>query len=233
VKVAVVNGTGDPRITRRGLEQIVAALARQAGEHYAPFWQSAPVGIYVADSIANVTDKDSSVLLLLRDPDEAGAVGYHTTTEEGRPVLRAFTRPILDNGGTIATGPNSLSVTMSHEFLETIGDPYASWWADTPDGEEEALELCDRVEGDAYEIDSVAVSNFLGPRAFALEGAGPYDWMRRLDTAWGMTAGGYCIRRRGGPTGAVRDVFGAQFPEWKRAMKRRAGSRWARRHRAS
>src|SRR3954471_23265166 len=95
MKVAVVNATGDPRITRRVLDPIVGALARQAGEHYAPFWQSSPVGIYLADSLAQLREPDTSVMLVLRDPDQAGVLGYHGRTLEGRPLLRVFSRPIL------------------------------------------------------------------------------------------------------------------------------------------
>jgi hypothetical protein len=228
VRIAVVDETRDPRIPGEELRRVVAALGRQAGEHYAPFWQSAPVDIYLADSLARVGANDS-VIALLRDADQAGVLGYHTTAPDGRPYGRVFTRPIFENGGTLLSGANAVSVTLSHEYLETMGDPYVSWWADTPDGDEEALELCDRVEGDAYEIDGVSVSNFLGPRAFAIGSAGPFDWMRRLTSAWFMTPGGYCIRRTGGPTGEVRDVFGAEFPEWKRALKAHPAARSARR----
>ncbi len=114
-------------------------------------------------------------------------------------------------------GPLAVSATLSHEVLETIGDPYINWWADTPDGDEEAIELCDRVEGDAYAIGNVSVSNFLGPRAFSM-GAGPYDRLGLLANAWDMTAGGYKIRRQGGPSGTVTQVFGAKMPAWKRAL---------------
>ncbi len=89
---------------------------------------------------------------------------------------------------------------------------------------------CDRVEGDAYEINGISVSNFLLPQAFRMgTGEGPFDQLGKLISRGGMTPGGYQTLRRGGPTGSVAQVFGAMVPDWKKEMKRLLGSRTARR----
>jgi hypothetical protein len=103
-----------------------------------------------------------------------------------------------------------------------VGDPYVNWWADTNMvGEQECLELCDRVQADSYEIEGVSVSNFLGPRAFR-KGDGPYDLMRLLTDPWEIRSGGYCIRRKGAD---VYPVWSSGFPAWLRELKMHEGSR--------
>lgn len=224
MKLAVVNESAHPSVTRDALERICAALRRQITENFAPFWQAAPVELYLASSLRAV-GADDSIVAILDDADAADALGYHDVTPDGRAFAKVFVHPILMNGGTIMTGANSLSVTIGHEALETDADPYASWWADGPDGYQYALEACDAVEGDSYEIDGVAVSNFVGPRFFR-PGAGPYDWMRLLTEPFAMTAGGYQILRKNGKT---KQIFALGHPEWKAAGRTHAAARLSRR----
>ena len=219
MRLALVNACTFPEVTPAALRRIASAISRQGFEHYAGFWQRDGLDL---DCFATPGDvpAGSSMILIVDDPDQAGVLGYHTVRPDGRAYAPIFARPCFEvPGGSLATGPNALSVTISHEYLETCGDPYATWWADTDDGEEEALELCDRVEGDAYEIDGVSVSNFLGPRAFR-PGPGPYDWMQLLRYPWEMRPGGYRIRRKGGPNGETRSDFARGFQSWKLGLSR-------------
>lgn len=211
--------------SRPDMMRIAAALELQLYQHYAPFWQSSGVPVDVFGSLADVPE-DASPLVVLDDADTAGALGYHTLTPDGRPYGKAFLAPLLANGGTLTQGPNSLSVTLSHEALEMVGDPYTTFWGDANDGTETALELCDAVEGDAYEVNGISVSNFLGPRWFR-PGPGPYDWLGRLQAPFTMTEGGYMIVRSA--SGDIRQVFGATYPEWKKASKSFAAARTQRR----
>jgi hypothetical protein len=164
------------------------------------------------------------VIAVLDNADQAGALGYHATQPDGRPFARIFVEPILANGGQYLHGSLSLSVTISHEILETIGDPFCNWWCDGLDGKQYALELCDPVEGDSYEIDGVAVSNFVGPRWFS-DGNGPYDWMGNVHGPCAMSPGGYMIVRY--PGGEPSQVFGEAFPEWQKPLKQRVHRRHA------
>jgi hypothetical protein len=225
VRLALVNACTFPQVTTIALVRIASAITRQGFEHYAGFWQRDGLDLEVFPTITAVPP-DASMILIVDDPDQAGILGYHTVQKDGRAYAPIFARPCLEApGGSVLTGPNALSVTISHEYLETCGDPYATWWADTDtEGEEEALELCDRVEGDSYEIDGVAVSNFLGPRAFRA-GPGPYDWMRLLSSPWELRPGGYRIRRKGGPAGETRSDFARGFEQWKFQLARFAAPR--------
>lgn len=204
-------------ITPAVLTQIAAAVQRQFAEHYAPFWQVAPMHVFYSPSLDGL-DPDVCPLVIRDQSAAEGALGDHYTAS-GRPIGEVLIEPLKAQGASLMTGANSLSVTVSHEALEMAGDAYISWWADLPDGGEEALELCDRVEADSYEIDGVAVSNFLGPRAFG-DGPGPWDFMGLLTSPREIRPGGYQIKRAGGVTS---QVWGAGYPEARKAIK--AGSR--------
>lgn len=227
--LALTSMSQDPVVTRPILEKIAEALEYQAHAHYAPLWQSEGCGVRVFSSPEAIPEDDgSSPLVVFDDPDQAGVLGWHTVSPTGRPYGRAFWKVIRDHGGSLYTGPLSLSVTLSHEVLEMIGNPYVNFWADMPSGIQEAIELCDRVEMDSYLIGGdVAVSNFLGPRAFR-NGAGPYDYMRLLGEPWDIRPGGYAIRKAS--DGTVFDVWGSGYPSWRKDLKGVLGSRTQRRH---
>src|SRR5439155_1447257 len=109
----------------------------------------------------------------------ADALGYHAVGPDGLPYGKVFCQPILDGGGEIFENPKrdgyAISVTASHEAVETFGDPSADEWvhnAAAPAGEEDAKELCDAVQAASYDVPTslgmVSVSNFLMPAYFGL-----------------------------------------------------------------
>lgn len=227
MKIAIFNTSTEVSLTPDVVAKITAAVQKQVNEHYAVMWQSANYDIFFAENETVIGD---ACILFLRDSSSTpNALGDHYMAA-GRPVGEVMCHPILDNGGTVMTSPISISSTISHEVLEMIGDPYINWWADMPDNRtEDAIELCDRTEGDSYVIDGVNVSNFLGPRAFG-NGSGPFDFMQLLGSAFETRNGGYAIRRIGGPQGTVSSTFGRDFPTWKKALKWEEHSRLGKRH---
>jgi hypothetical protein len=125
-------------------------------------------------------------------PDAPGAAGYHDRLDNGAAVVYIG----RDGSNTLTQGANALSVTISHECCEAAGDPPANFWADRGDGNEEALELCDRVEDTSYAApNGVTVSNFLLRAAFDPGAGGPYDKLGVLKDRTAMTPGGYVILR--------------------------------------
>jgi hypothetical protein len=223
--IALTSLSSDPAI-RQLLPSLAEALEVQLYQHYSHFWQSSGMHVKaVADP--NQIPSDASPLVVFDNADQPGALGWHSVTPEGLGYGRAFWKVIQSSGGTLHSGPNSLSVTLSHEALEMVGNPYVNMWADVVDDEtQEAVELCDRVEADSYPIRvssglDIHVSNFLGPRAFR-PGPGPYDWMRLLTHPFEIRPGGYAIRRKGNK---VTNVWGHAYPEVRKMLKRVDGSR--------
>lgn len=126
--------------------------------------------------------KGARLLTVLTDIGVPGAAGFH---DHVAGVIFARVK-----------AGDDWTVTFSHEVLEEIGDPTCDLYAPLSDGTEQALEMCDRVEGDTYRINGVLVSNYLLPSAFVPDSTGPWDKLGQL-TKWdGMTGGGYTIVRR-------------------------------------
>ncbi len=228
--IALISHSTDPAITMPVLEQIANALGRQLCEDYAGVWQSqgVPVKAFATEGDA---PPDAVLAVVFDSSPQPGILGYHDVSPGGVPYEKVFWAPIRDNGGTLTSGDNSLSVTLSHECLELIEDAPANAWNDMPDGVTEmAHEIGDPVEGDSYPIDGVSVSNFVGPRYFR-QGVGPFDFLgiqgdpRGLTAAFQVRPSGYSIKRTGGPAGTTTSVFGETYPEHKKAAKVAPGSR--------
>lgn len=235
----LVNESKDATLTPAVVTQIAAAVQRQLIEHWAPCYERIPPSLRVVAAEADVP-AGAPMMVILDNADEAGVLGYHTMTPEGRIYSPVFWEPIQVYGGTVDKGADSLSVTISHEAIELANDPTCNMLCDRPDAGEEWYEPCDRVEGRSYEIDGVSVSDFLTPKAFR-DGPGPYTYMARAGLAEDLTErgevapAGYVDIREGGPGGAVRAVFGDKMPSYKRAQREspHAASRCARRRAAA
>jgi hypothetical protein len=142
------------------LAHIAAAVELQLNCDFAPYWGgSYKVRVGAATDVAAVGDV--AVLLLDALPDAPDAAGYHDTLPNGAPIIRI----VFDA---------SVSVTISHECLETAADPGANRWAWGTDGSEYALEVCDPVEAFSYDIDGVSVSAFVLPDYFDPGSTGPF-----------------------------------------------------------
>lgn len=194
VYVKVSNESDAPGLDD-AMPAIVQAYGVQLARDIAPEWGKVP-------AIGTSNMPDAFPLLFKTASDEPGALGYHV---DGAAYV--FTADTLANGGTLYKGANSVSVTGSHELAETTADFAANLWADGPDGHDYALELSDAVEGDSYEINGIAVSNFVYRAWFdpsPLPGS-KFDHMGTLSAPFTMSPGGYLIRRVEG--GAVDQIF--------------------------
>lgn len=197
----------------------IKAIAVQLVRDVAPVWGLVPAVEYCP---TGVTGK--GIPCVISDiPDVPNAGGYHDTTG-----IKVFAIDGMD-----------WRVTLSHETLELLTDPGANRWADGPNGDDYAIETCDATEGDTYLIDGIPVSNFLYPSFFDITAGADerLDHMGLIDKPFGMTRGGYQIRRtepgRVGqifaahPAGSVQLagrgelvlVFGPDFPESKKLGK--------------
>ena len=151
---------------------------------------------------------------VLDNPDQAGALGYHELTSRGTPLGKVFAGLDLQTGG-------SWTVTLSHELLEMLADPWINWCAQGSDGKIYALEVCDAVEADelGYEIDGVLVSDFITPSWFEPTHADRVDFKRRvgipcsllregISRCWMRAAAGRRLQRRANPPSRFRRAAG-------------------------
>ncbi len=187
----------------------VAACQRQANEHFAPAWGGLAVAlqtitadiakplVYETPSTGTTSvNPGAETIYILDDADQQGVLGYHELSADV-PVGFVFAK-------TTAADDQAWQVTLSHELLEQLADPYCATCAVVAFGPGSGrhghvsnaaveYEVCDPVENDQYMIDGVPVSNFVLPAWFqpATGAVGPYDYLQKLHAPLTMTAGGY------------------------------------------
>lgn len=179
-----------------------AACARQAREHVAPAYGVSPVRVQFLTARSHAP-KGAWVITVMDDADQAGTLGWHTEDAAGRIYGRVFAAPCIEYNVPVST-------TLSHEVVETAVDPDVDRWVDTGRGYSVAYEACDPVEGDSYEIDGVAVSDFVTPAWYQPQLIGRRHWLDNgsVTDAFELAPGGYAVRRW--PDGTEDQEFGAE-----------------------
>jgi hypothetical protein len=226
--IAVVNKS--TLVTDADVAVMVRAVGYQLRHHAAPAWGIPPMSVrHVDDEIA--APAGSCVIAILDDADQAGDLGWHTEGPGGVVYGRVFARPVLDNGGHALDGDLSVSSVLSHEVLETAFDRHVNLWADAG-AVSYAYEVCDPVESDSYPVTvnrrTAMVSNFVTPAWFDANAAAgeQLDWLGKLTRPFQLGDGGYVITMR---DGKVSQTFADRYPDWRRQLKQRDGSRLTRR----
>lgn len=233
MKIVVVNKS--TLVSNADVHSMTSAVAIQARLHAAPAWGKAHVSVSYATATRALT-ADTTVIGVLDDSDQAGALGWHTETAGGVTFGRVFARPVLENGGDALHKPLSIASVLSHECLEAMCDPACNRWCDDGNGKMYALEVGDPVEADSYPIPvtggpDVTVSNFALPSFFDPQaGPGKHDWLGNITRPFELGKGGYVVYRAGG---SEHQVFGEKFERWRLASKASPLSRTARRMRAA
>lgn len=211
-------------ITDSQASKMVAACDRQITEHVAPSWAMLPSQVKL---LASGTKKipAGDYALILSDQSEAGSLGYHEELPGDIVTGVIGVGTVLDNNGTMFDGELSVSAVLSHEICETFVNPHTSGWSDSGKGWLVATELCDPVQGDAYTIDGVSVSDFVTPDFFSpvVTRGDQYDWMGVLRKPFSIAKGGYVLNYEGGE---INTYYGAvPPPEWLMKMKQHGESR--------
>jgi len=176
------------------LPALANALQIQTTRDFFPEW-GVNASIYYTPTGKRPT-ADHWVIALLDDADQAGVLGYHDITPKGMPLGKAFVRTTLADHGEV-------SVTVSHELLEMLGDPDVNLTA-LSGSRLYAYEICDAVEADmlAYGIEipvgwegagkNILVSDFVLPSWFEdFRKSGPFAFKTPLSTPFELAAGGY------------------------------------------
>ncbi len=165
------------------VQAIVAALQTQVTTDFGPAWHTGAHVEFVPSS--GKPPAGVWVVAVLNNSDQAGALGYHDLTPDGLPLGKVF-------AGTDRQYNQKVSVTLSHELLEMLGDPWINLSAQSDDGKFYGWEACDAVEADdlGYEIDGIVVSDFVTPHWFG-HGAGPVDFKQHITAPFQLASGGY------------------------------------------
>jgi hypothetical protein len=123
--------------------------------------------------------------------DEAGALGYHDFTADGRPISYVFAKDDLSYG-------YNPTVTATHEIAEMIADPWISESFQVSNTQFFAKEICDPCEADefGYEITvpgfpAVMCSDFVLPKWFIPGSTGQLDKTGKIDRPLKLLSGGY------------------------------------------
>ena len=192
-------------------DAMVEACKIQLDSHVASAWLKGTWNI-----VKNQPESVGFPIVILDDPDQAGALGYHTESPGGKMWGRVFVKPVLNNKGSMLHGSMSVSTVLSHEIIEAYCDPNVNLWANRSDGMLIAYEACDPVENDSYEItikngSKVSVSNFVFPAWFdpqSPQGA-KYDYMGKTIKPFSMSPGGYLVTMNP-KNGQVKNIFGSK-----------------------
>lgn len=130
-------------------------------------------------------------LVILDTSDEQQSLGYHDLTSEGLPIGKVFAKSDLDVGA-------SWSVTISHELLELLGDPYINLCVFAQEtnttGKLYSFEVADSPEADVYGylINGILVSDFVYPAWWGIPGnSGKLDYMDHVKQPLEILPGGY------------------------------------------
>jgi hypothetical protein len=180
--VAVTNAS--TCLTDIQVEAAIPSLQRQVSFDFKSYWDLDCQLVFLPAS-QRLTSGWWQISVI-DDPDQAGALGYHEMTIHGEPLGKVFARLDMESG-------SSWTVTLSHELLEMLADPWINWCAEGSDGKVYALEVCDAVEADAlaYRIDGVLVSDFITPSWFEPTAADRVDFKRHISKPLQLASGGY------------------------------------------
>jgi hypothetical protein len=183
--VAVLNHSSV--VTDAEIAAMVPALQQQVSTDFAPAWGTDAHVTFVANKQRAL--KGAWQLVVLDDSTQAGALGFHDLTAAGLPISKVFAKSDLAYNA-------SVSVTVSHELLEMLLDPWINTAAQHPDGVSwYAYEACDAVEADVlgYKIGGVLVSDFVLPPYFEPQPAphSRFSFRQSLTKPFSLAAGGY------------------------------------------
>jgi subtilisin family serine protease len=168
VIISVINHS---EYTDEFVQEVLRAINRQIAEDFEPYWHRAGE-LRLEGAVGRRPNprnpqelRGDAILYLWDEVDQREALGYHDLNYRGIPFGIVFTQLSEETG-------EDWTVTLSHEALELITDPEANLLAQGPhpDDPERRIyhwyEVCDAVQAQSYEIDGVAVSNFVLPLYF-------------------------------------------------------------------
>lgn len=126
-------------------------------------------------------------MVFLDSADVQGALGYHDLTPDGFPLSKVFVQTTIKAG-------QKVSVTACHELVEMLVDPAINLCATAPNGWIYAYETADAVEEEEFDVDGVAMSDFVYPsffEGFRKSGSTQFDFLKKVKKPFQILKGGY------------------------------------------
>jgi len=210
-------------LTDAQVEAVIPAVQKQVSDDFKPYWDL-DCTIEFLPTRQPLTQGWWQIVVV-DNPDQAGALGYHELTAQGTPLGKIFAKLDLDSGASWTT-------TLSHELLEMLADPWINWCAVSSNNKIYALEVCDAVEADnlGYLIDGVLVSDFVTPAWFEPTCADRLDFKQHLSKQLELARGGYISifdPSRGWTQIDARGEAGPGIPSGSRRQRRKLSRlRW-------
>ncbi len=203
--VAIVSLTSE--VSSKNLLRAAAAVQKQIVRDFSPFW-GLHATVDAFEDLGSVPS-DYHPVVLFGDADELrGQVEFAIGTESAELLIDDFERERLSglhlNAYTrqpfaLVAASDTWSVTLSHEVLEMITDPFgnrliaAMHPLDPRERVRYLLEVCDPCQAMWYPVNGVPVSDFYTPRYFDPVRAeqGRYSFTGEISQPLEILDGGY------------------------------------------
>ncbi len=182
-------------------DKLVGALQTFVDECVVPAWRAPARLVKSRKELSGAWN-----LVFLDDADRAKLFGYHKLMKNGLPLARVFVKPLLKQG-------EAISLVASHELAEMLVDPSDNLWCLGPKRRLYAYEVCDPVEHEQFEIDNLAMSDFLYPAYFQRlrkPKSTRFDYLKKVKRPFQVLPGGYMLTR---VRGKKVTVFGSKAKE--------------------
>ena len=199
-------------------DRLIAVLQKFVDRHFAPIWGT-HARLVESDRFIN----DAWAMAFLDDADAANLEGYHAVTRHRLPLSKVFVKTTLAD-------ESKVSVTACHELAEMLVDPAVNLWAEGRQSRLYAYEMSDAVEEVEFEIDGVAMSDFVYPAYFEIfrrSKSTQFDHCRKVTRPLELLRGGYALVRHGG---TVKQIFGSAAKKKRFGREDRRGHRSQYRH---
>jgi hypothetical protein len=163
-------------------DELIAALQKFLDSCFVPVWGT-PAKLVKSKSFV----RGAWAIVFLDNADVQGALGYHDLTPDGFPLSKVFVETTIQSG-------QKVSVTACHELVEMLVDPAINLCAIGPRGWIYAYETADAVEEEEFQINHIAMSNFVYPsffEGFRKAGSTQFDYLKKVKRPFQILKGGY------------------------------------------